>query len=200
MAFLTPVRTANAQTKNRVAVGVNIAAKMATDDDARGTYGPGFTWRFGTSKEGWKLKYGLNWYRADIDRDIAGEVQAFGKLRLRPITVGYGYTHMMGRTSISANLVGGYSFNSFTAHDTAVSALRSSLAASTIVADVSNGFLLKPEISLWRNVSQKIGVNFNVGYVISRPFLTLEADGVQDRRRFNADAMAVSMGVVYSVF
>jgi hypothetical protein len=32
-----------------------------------------------------------------------------------------------------------------------------------------------PEISIWRNVSEKIGVNFNVGYVVSRPYITLEA-------------------------
>jgi len=200
MAVFTSARAVHAQTKNRVAVGVSVAGKMATDDNARGTYGPGVTWRLGTSKEGWKFKYGLSWYRAEIDRDIGGEVLAMGRLRVRPIMVGYGYTHMMGRTSISGNVLGGYSFNSFTAHDTAVSALRSSLAASTIVTDVSNAFVLKPEVSVWRNVSEKVGINFNVGYVVSRPYMTLEADGVRDRRRLRADAMSVSMGIVYSVF
>jgi hypothetical protein len=126
MASFAPARTANAQTKNRIALGVAVAGKMATDDDARGTYGPGVIWRFGTAKEGWKFKYGLNWYRAEIDRDIAGEAQAIGKLRIRPLMAGYGYTHVMGLTAVSGNVLGGYSFNSFAPHDTALSALRSS--------------------------------------------------------------------------
>ena len=200
LAFLATSWPAAAQTKNRVAVGVSIAAKQAVGEEATGTFGPGITWRFGTSREGWHLKYGLSWYKAEISRTIADEAQAFGRLRVRPVMVGYGYTHVMGKTSVSGNVLGGYSFNAFSVHDTAVSALRSSLATTAIVTDVANSFVLKPEVSLWRNVSQKIGVNFNVGYIVSRPFVTLDAGGIRDRHRVQADALTFSAGVVYSVF
>ena len=200
LAFLTAAVPAAAQTKNRVALGVAVAGKLASGDEAQGTYGPGVTWRFGTSKEGWNIKYGLNWYKAEISRDIANEVQAFGTLRVRPVMVGYGYTHVMGRSSVAGNVLGGYSFNKFSLHDSAASALRTSLGASSVVTDVANAFVLKPEISMWRNVSEKIGVNFNVGYIVSRPFVTVEADASQERRRIHADALTMSFGIVYSVF
>jgi hypothetical protein len=200
LALLATTLPAAAQTKNRVAVGVSVAAKQAVGDEATGTFGPGFTWRFGTSREGWHLKYGLSWYKAEISRTIADEVQAFGRLRVRPVLAGYGYTHVMGKTSVSGNVLGGYSFNSFSVHDTAASALRSSLGTSAIVTDVANSFVLKPEVSVWRNMTEKIGVNFNVGYIVSRPFVTLDAGGVHDRHRVQADALTLSAGIVYSIF
>jgi len=190
-----------AQTKNRIAIGGAVAGKQAPGQEASGTFGPGVMWRFGTAKEGWNLKYGLNWYKAEISRNIANEVQAFGRLRARPVMVGYGYTHLLGRgASVSGNVLGGYSFNSFTVHDSARSALQTSLNTSSIVTDVANAFVLKPEISLWKNVSNKIGVNLNVGYIVSRPFVTLEAPGSQERHRIQADALTMSFGIVYSVF
>lgn len=190
-----------AQTKNRIAVGVVVAGKQAPGEEASGTYGPGVTWRFGTAKEGWNIKYGLNWYKAEISRNIGNEVQAFGRLRVRPVMVGYGYTHLLGRgASVSGNLLGGYSFNSFAVRDSAASALQTSLGTSSVVTDVANSFVLKPEVSLWKNVSDKIGINLNAGYIVSRPFVTIEAPGSQQRQRIRADALTMSFGIVYSIF
>jgi hypothetical protein len=182
-----------AQTTNRIAVGMAIAGKQATGDEARGAFGPGFIWRFGTAKEGWHIKYGLNWYKAEISRSIDGDTFASGKLKVRPLMGGYGYTHLMGRTAASANVLGGYAFNAF------ASDAGSSLGTS-VVTDVANTFVLKPEVSLWTDVSKKVGINFNVGYIVARPYITVEAPDTTDRHRLRADALTLTLGVVYSVF
>jgi hypothetical protein len=196
---LVPIEAA-AQSSGRVAVGVSLSPKRAPDETTQGGTGIGFLWRLGHGREGWGWKYGLNWYSADIDQTIAGRHHEFGHLRIRPIMAGYGYSHIIGPAKISANLLGGYAFNSFSMKPTFNDLYRSMRGAASVDARVSNTFVIKPEVSTWIDLSPKIGLNVSAGYMRARPSVTVTSTLGEDRRRIRADMFMFKVGAVYSIF
>jgi hypothetical protein len=79
-------------------------------------------------------------------------------------------------------------------------AYRDRLGARTITADASNTLVLKPEVSVWRDLSEKIGVRASVGYLIARPHIAVRSTLGEDKRRVNADMLMFKVGMVYSIF
>jgi hypothetical protein len=183
-----------------VAVGANVSMKRAFAPDSHGHNSIGFLWRIGHGREGWGWKYGMNWYSTELDAPVDGAMQPFGKLRVRPIYAGYGYTHIIGRTKLSANLLGGYSFNSFSMRETFNNAYRAAKGVDTLDTSVSNSFALKPELSLWYDMTEKFGFNVSTGYLIARPEVTVISAAGRERRRVSADTVSIRAGLVYSIF
>ena len=197
---------AAAQTDGRVALGASFTSQQGTE---RGTHvgggGLGFLFRLGQGGEGWGIKYGTNWYSADIDQDLGGNQEAFGRIRIRPIMVGYGYTRsvqvpLLRNAKISANVMGGYSFNSFKLQPAVSDVYRQRFNLQSVEADASNTFVMKPEVSLWFDVAKKVGINVGAGYMIARPTVTVSTPGGPERHRVDADMFMFKVGAVYSVF
>ena len=199
LAAVVPA-AALAQSENRVAVGASVSPKTSFSPDSRSGTGVGFLWRIGEGREGWGWKYGLGWYSTDIDEPVLGQTLPFGKLRIRPILGGYGYTHRLGRTRLSANLMGGYSFNSFNLEPRFDDVYRSALTAQSVATDVSNAWVIKPEISSWIDLSPRVGLNISAGYAIVRPEVTISSTAGSDTRRIRGDMFILKVGAVYSVF
>ena len=189
-----------AQTEGRFAVGGQISKRASTGPDAHGDLGISLMWRIGHSKTGFRWDWGLNWFSADIDRSIGGINTELGELHVRPIMAGYGYTHVIGRTAISATALGGYAFSSASLTPQAHDAYRDRLGAQAITIDASNTFVVKPEVSMWRDLSEKIGLRTSVGYMIARPHITVGSSLGDDKRRVKADMLMFKVGLVYSVF
>ena len=59
---------------------------------------------------------------------------------------------------------------------------------------------MRPQVSLWRNVSRKVGVNVSAGYMIARPTFTVSTTLGEERQRVRADQFILKIGVVYSVY
>jgi hypothetical protein len=192
--------SALAQTGGKFAVGAHVSKRASTGPDAHGNLGIGLLWRIGHSKTGFGWDWGLNWIAVDVDRDIGGTDTDFGELKLRPIMGGYGYTHVFGRTSISAKAFAGYAFTSMTMSPPASDAYRDRLGARSITADASNALVLKPEVSMWRDLSEKIGLRASVGYLVARPHIAVRSTVGEDKRRMNADMLMFKVGMVYSIF
>jgi hypothetical protein len=183
-----------------VAVGVSVSLKQGIDARTGNTFGPSLIWRIGQSKEGWGYKYGFNWFSADLDGKVAGQAMPLGTLNVRPLMGGYGYTHVMGRTKVSANLLAGYAFTSFSLDTLAEDAYRARHGSSPETG-ASNVFVAKPEISTWFDLTQRVGLNLNVGYMIARPEITIRTPlGGDERERIRADRFMVRVGVAYSFF
>ncbi len=189
-----------AQTENRFAVGGQVSKRASTGPDAHGNLGIGLMWRIGHSKTGFGWDWALNWFSADIDRSIGGINTELGELHVRPIMAGYGYTHVIGRTAIGAAVLGGYAFSSASLSSQAYDAYRDRLGAQAVTIDASNTFVVKPEVSMWRDLSTKIGLRTSVGYMIARPQITVGSSLGDDQRRVNADMLMFKVGLVYSVF
>jgi hypothetical protein len=190
------------QSAGKVAIGGSIGTRIAPGSDVAGdAVGVGLLWRLGHSKEGFGWDWGLNWFGSDVDHSFAG-TPAFelGELRIRPLMAGYGYTHLIGPIAIKGSVQGGYAFTSFKAATSAADVYRDRLGARSLSTDAANTFVVRPQVSVWRDVSPKVGVNVFAGYMIARPILTISTTLGEERQRIRADMFMLKMGVVYSVF
>jgi hypothetical protein len=191
-----------AQSAGKVAVGGSVGTRIAPSATVGGDkFGWGLLWRIGHSKEGFGWEGGLNWFTANVDHTVGG-TPAFrlGEVHVRPFMVGYGYTHLVGPTAIKGSVQGGYAFSSFDAAPSAADVYRDRLGAHSLSTDTANTFVVKPQVSAWRDISPKVGVKVTAGYMIARPHLTVTSTLGEERQRIRADRFMVDVGVVYSVF
>lgn len=206
---------AQAQSTNKVALGMAYSMRGAPDDGTSAFTRPSFLWRFGEGHTGWGWRYGLNWYSTQLaeptlDGDTtgsagavgdAGALETFGRMRLRPILVGYGYHHKFGsRTTVGAGATAGYAFVSFDMTQRFEDAYRNQLGANSVSAEASNTFAARPEVSVWIDLSRKIGLNIASAYIFARPDVTITSSLGRDTRPINADVFQFRIGAVYSVF
>jgi len=145
--------TAHAQTKGKFALGADFALKIPGGDEAHGSEGVGLLWRFGHGKEGFGFHWGLNWYATDIDRSVAGQNVELGELHVKPFMAGYGYTKNIGRSSITAALLGGLAYTSVRLTPAASDAYRDGLGARSIEADSGWPLVVRPELSMWYDLN-----------------------------------------------
>jgi hypothetical protein len=207
VAFLTiailglgSTASAQADSKKDVSVGVSVGQKLGPSDDTKGHLNPGFLFRIGHGHDGWGLEYGLGWYSAVLQQSIGNVPTEFGELHVRPFMVGYGYSRKIAKTRLSAKLLGGYSFNSFKLRPTFDEAYRRFHEADGVATDVSNTFVLKPEVSAWTDIARRLAVNVSVGYVVARPEVTVRSSIGSDTRHIHADVTVLKVGLVYTVF
>ena len=206
--LLLSIATAYAQTeapaKNKFAIGgefkIKTSDRASKEDYARGQLGPGLLWRFGTPKPGWGFHWGLNWYAVKLERPIGGTAIELGELHLRPIMAGYGYTKDIHKYAVTAAVLGGYAFGTMTISDPAAAAYRRTLGVSSVEANATNTIALKPEIGVWYDLTKKVFVNLNAGYMFARPDVSIVSSAGTDMRKARADQFIIKAGVVYSIF
>ena len=108
---------------------------------------------------------------------------------------------MMKKTDVSMNVLGGYAFTSFKRRDTFDVAYR---AAHDVVGPIdsssSNTFVLRPEVSIWRDLNKKLGLNVSLAYTVARPEITVTSSLGEESRRVRADMFTIRAGLVYSIF
>jgi len=197
-------RDTYAQTDNRFAIGVDYVVRApdhaAGEDYAHGKLGPGPMWRFGTTKTGWGFHWGFNWYAARLDRVIGGSSVELGQLEVRPFMAGYGYSYGIQRhTTITAAVLGGYALGSLHLEQGAVDAY-TRLGQQSAVAKASGTPVLKPELGVWYNLSRRVGLNVNAGYMIARPEVSISTSAGVDRHKARADEFILRVGTVFSLF
>jgi hypothetical protein len=197
---LATAASAHAQSEGKFALGAQLSTRTAVGPDHSGHLGVGFLWRIGQSRTGWGWHYGLNWFGTDLSRTIAGPNTEFGKLRVRPIMGGYGYTRVFGRTAVIGKLMGGYAFSSMKLSEEAMDAYRTRIGAQAVTVKASNAFVVIPEMNVWYTVNKKIGIRVSSGYVVARPDVTVTSTAGVDKRRVKADNVNFKIGMVYSIF
>jgi hypothetical protein len=189
---------------NRFALGgeftIKTSDRASQEDYARGQLGPGLLWRFGEAKPGWGFHWGFNWYAVKLERPIGGAVIELGELHVRPIMAGYGYTTKIRAYSITADVLGGYGFGAINISDPARAAYRAALGVATAEANATNTVVLKPEIGVWYDMTKKVYVNVNAGYMMARPDVEVVTTAGIFRRKARADQFILKVGVVYSIF
>ena len=198
MALVAPA--ARAQSEGRFALGASITAPAPTDSDVRGESQPGLLWRIGHDTPGWGWQMGLTWFATNADRQVGSGSLDLGEIKVRPFMAGYGYSWVMGRTTIIADGLAGYALTSITMTPAESDAYGARIGAGSVAANVSNAFVAKPEVSFWYDASKKVGLNVTAGYIVARPNVTVSSTAGQDRRRVHADVFVVTVGAVYSIF
>jgi hypothetical protein len=190
---------ARAQTKGTLSLGWEIGPMLPLDASASGSSDFGLVWRLGRYETGWGWHWGLNWYETDITRQIAGNQVELGNLHVRPVTGGYGYTYVSGRTTVIADVLGGPAFTSMSMSQPAKDVYQR-LGASGATLDASMAWVLRPEAMIWYDINRNFGLVVNVGYMLARPRVTVTTAGGTDIRRINADMLGVQIGLAYSIF
>ena len=191
---------ARAQTDNRLALGLSVTSRLASSDTAEGSAAVGFEWRLGHQKQAWGMQTSLfNWFDSDVtQRTTVLRPDALGQLRIRPVMAGYGYTWVRGRAAITADLVGGFAFNSLRI-DPAAEAAYQRLGATGISAEATNTFAVKPEVQVWFDLNRRFGLKLNGGYLITRPSVTIKSSLGSDKWSVKADTFLITFAVVYSI-
>ena len=195
---------ADTQNESRFAIGAEFKVKTsdraAGEDYARGQLGPGLLWRFGKTKPGWGFHWGLNWYAVKLERPVGGTAIELGELHVRPLMAGYGYTHVIRRYAITADVLGGYAIGSIKISDPALAAYQRAQGVTSAEANATNTLVLKPEIGVWYDITKKVFLNLNAGYMFARPDVEIVTSAGTDKRKARADQFILKVGVVYSIF
>lgn len=196
-AYATPCA---AQENNSLAVGVNVTLRAASDSSVSAQDSIGIRWRLGHGQTGWGWSWGLNWYTTHLQRRIGERTVDLGKLRIRPFLVGYGYTYAISeRLAVRADVLAGPAYSSFTMTPEADDAYHA-LPAHSIRSHTEVTAVVKPEAGLWLDLSRRVGVSVDFGYIVARPMLTVESSIGRDARRVRADSFLAGVGVVYRIF
>ena len=133
----------------------------------------------------------FNWTNAEIDASPTG-LPALARVRIRPVMAGVQYGFTRGRLGAGASVVAGYAFNNLDIDKT--------VAGSGRAVDVSNSFVWRPGVTLWYDVTQRIGINVFGGYLFTRPEVTFVSDTEVVTHRLRANAVVISVGMAYWIF
>jgi len=190
----------HAQSDNRIALGANVSLRDTADAGVRGRDGVGLLCRFGSGDTGWGWDWGLNWVSADITRHIGGSLVQLGEMHLRPVMVGYGYDYRRGRQLYFASVVAGYAFVSMSLAPAAVDAYHDRLGARSVSVKTPNTLAVRPEIGVWHDLAEKVGVNVSASYLMARPLVTVRTATGEDDHHIRADMFQIKVGIVYSIF
>jgi hypothetical protein len=191
---------AHAQSDSSVAVGGQFTLRDAMMGRAHGGTDVGLLMRLGHGDSGWGWKWSLNWFSTDIDKTVGPRVVEFGELKVRPIMVGYGYRYTINAVSVELNAVGGYAFTSMRLAAAAADAYHDTLGAGALSIDAANTFVTRPEVGVWFDLTRKIGVNVNAGYMVARPRLTIRSSVGTESQPIRADMVSIKVGMVYRIF
>ena len=141
-------------------------------------------------RTGWGPSVGFSWTRTSLG-ETAGQ-HALADLVVRPVMGGIEYGLSRGQSVAAFSLVGGYAFNSLNVDNSRVGPGRA--------IAVENSLALRAGLSVWYDMSPRIGFNIFGGYRLARPQVTFASDTDVTTRRLHADAILVSVGVAYWLF
>jgi hypothetical protein len=202
LALLARPDSAAAQIDNRFAVGGSVTIRTASSSTTGGSADGSFEIRLGHERQGWVPQLSLfSWFDTDV-RSGSTQSAEIGQLRVRPLLGGYGYTWSRdgGRTTITADVVGGFTINSFELDAAAEPDFRSRLGTGTLKTSASNTLAIKPEVQVWRDLNDRVGLKISGGYLIARPSVTVTGALGEDTRAVHADTFLITIGFVYSLF
>src|SRR3954464_13206499 len=151
-----------AQTASRLAVGASVTTRVATSEESGSGAAINFEWRIGHAIPGWGPQLSLfNWFGPVVHRRIGGGTIDPGHIRIRPLLAGYGYTWVRRRTAITADVVAGYTLNSFRIDSAALAEYERLLGASGIESEATNAWAVKPEVQAWYDINNRFGLKLN---------------------------------------
>lgn len=184
--------------KGRFLVGLTTGRAMTPEVDL------GSAWKFAPfvrntpRRTGWGPSFGLNWFTGDIRVPIDGQNTTIGEVKMRPVMAGISYAILRGRAMTNLSMVGGYAFN-----DARITqALPAGTTASIRIGDA---WVVRPNVGLTYALTQRFALVGSVGYVFSKPTITIDVDQAgQPRQTFSgtyrSDYVNATVGLAFSIF
>jgi len=182
-----------------VGIGAGVTFYNPTNDDGQNSRGINVAWRWHSFDSGWGPTVGFDWHTTDYNQTLGGLNAPLGSLRMRAFLAGLGHTNMFGRFSVSENLTGGYSFNSFSVAGSAVPTFASS-GVSLVGSDVDNSWVVRPTVAAWYDVFDHVGIGLGAAYMVSRPNQTITTSTGTVEQHLKADAFELTAGVTFGLW
>ena len=146
--------------------GVYVSASTRTSVDNDVVMGPTFGVGYGTAgakRNGWKYPFSFSGYRGNLETSSGVE---FGEFKAKQIMSGVGYQWVHGKMVYSAQVGLGYSFNDIILNEAAPMAFAST---SAIRYDVSNSFVVRPQVKAEYFVHPKLSLRTQLSYTFTDP-------------------------------
>jgi hypothetical protein len=142
----------------RAGVGASVGGVFTLDDDVN--VGVAYGFNFGFAPEpGLSPTMGFGWYEGDLTLTGPLANRDIGRLRVRPLMAGIGYTWVNGKIATNVSINAGVSFNSIRLSQE----LRDAFGGQVSV-DSGNSFCVRPQIRFEYSVAPKVGVFTSAGF------------------------------------
>lgn len=192
IAFTTP---AHAQGNAHLAVGVVVTKRVFTDGSFDHGVKPGLLYRIRKHRQphnGWRFRvpeFGFNWFGADVNMPVGGQGTNLGHLNVRPLLAGVAEALVLndGKDELSFSVLAGPAFSRFKVSGDARDAYRQRLGADSIAIKPKNTFVVRPGVSYWHDLSQRLGFHAAINYIIARPEVAVTTPSGATTSRWHAD-------------
>jgi hypothetical protein len=190
---------ARAQSATAVAVGVTVTTYDPSGELSLGSASIGPVMRLRTGP-GTGPAIGFDWYSIFVNMQLGDRAVPIGEMRVRPFMGGLAYTVLREPYAISLGIAGGAAVTGIHVDGRAREAYARSAGARAATITVSNSLVWRSQLSLWYDVTGRIGLNASVAYISAHPRLILATERGVERRPISASPVVVTFGVAYGVF
>ena len=180
----------------RVGVGGAVGSIFTVDDDVNA--GVAFGVNAGLAPApGFGPTLGLGWYQADLTLSGVSGDREVGRLRVRPLMAGVGYTWMKDRVAVGLSINAGISFNSIRLNDEYRNIFG---PGAEVRVDSSNSFAVRPQLRVEYAVARKAGVYTSAGFFFTEFDNVIETPVGRVENEWDASSFNLFVGVMVYPF
>jgi hypothetical protein len=143
------------------------------------------------SGRGLGVAIGFSWFHAALVGSPS-DPGLTGRVHVKPIMGGLGYTFRSGRVSLAPSVVGGMAFNRASASGSG--------PTGRVAVSVGNSFAWRPGVSVWLDLNRWAAVNLSAAQVRTGLDVTFVDDGHLVRERVPGNAVILQAGLAYKIF
>ena len=180
----------------RVGIGGSIGGIFPNDDDVNAGLAGGVS--FGLAPAGGLgPTIGFGWYEGDLALPRVSGNAEVGRLRVRPLMAGIGYSWVKGRVATGVSINAGISFNSIRLDDQYRAFFGS---GSEVRVDADNSFAARPQLRVEYAVARKLGVYSSAGYFFTQFDNVIETPVGRFENEWDASSFNLFVGVMVYPF
>ena len=180
----------------RVGAGGSVGTMFTFDDEVNVGVGVGLNVGL-APKPGLSPTLGFGWYQGDLTLSGVSRDAEVGRLRVRPLMAGVGYTWVKDKLATGVSVNAGISFNSIRVNDQ----YRTIFGPGTEVrVDASNSFAVRPQLRVEYAVARKLGVFSSAGYFFTKFDNVIETPVGRFENEWDASSFNLFAGVMVYPF
>jgi hypothetical protein len=180
----------------RVGIGGSVGGIFTFDDDVDTSVAFGVNGTL-APRHGFAPTLGFGWYRTDLTLAGVSGDREVGRLRVRPLMAGIGYTWVKERLAAGVSVNAGISFNSVRLNGP----YRTFFGPGTEVrVDASNSVAVRPQFRVEYAAARKVGVYTSAAYFFTEFDNVIETPVGRFENEWDASSFNLFVGVMVYPF